>query len=81
VWSKLLASGAEPSTLAEDHHTPESSPDADPDRSAGPPLHAFMMSFMDGRDAGLLLVSHFSLLTGCAASVWLALSLQPPGEL
>ena len=48
-------------------------------RSAGPPLHTFMMSFTDGRDAGLLLVSHFSLLTGCAVSVWLALSLQPPG--
>ena len=46
---------------------------------AGPPLHEFMMSFTDGRDSGLLLVSHFSLLTGCAISVWLALSLQPPG--
>ena len=39
-----------------------------------------MMSFTDGRDSGLLLVSHFSLLTGCAVSVWLALSLQPPGQ-
>ena len=48
---------------------------------AGPPLHKFMMSFTDGRDSGLLLVSHFSLLTGCAVSVWLALSLQPPGKI
>ena len=62
---------------------PEAAPHEDTNRSgrdpAGPPLHKFMMSFTDGRDSGLLLVSHFSLLTGCAVSVWLALSLQPPG--
>lgn len=31
-----------------------------------------MMSFTDGRDAGLLLVSHFSLLTGMAVPIWLS---------
>jgi dolichol kinase len=30
-----------------------------------------MMSFTDSRDSGVLLVSHFSLLTGCAGPVWL----------
>ena len=30
------------------------------------------MSFTDGRDAGLLLVSHFSLLTGMAVPIWLS---------
>ena len=30
------------------------------------------MSFTDGRDSGLLLVSHFSLLTGMAVPVWLS---------
>ena len=39
---------------------------------AGERIHAFMMSFTDGRDAGLLLVSHFSLLTGMAVPIWLS---------
>ena len=30
------------------------------------------MSFTDGRDSGMLLVSHFSLLTGMAVPVWLS---------
>lgn len=30
------------------------------------------MSFTDGRDAGILLVSHFSLLTGMAVPIWLS---------
>ena len=39
--------------------------------SAGEKSHHFMISFTDGRDSGLLLVSHFSLLTGMAVPVWL----------
>ncbi len=31
---------------------------------AGPRIHEFMTSFIDSRDAGALLVSHFSLLAG-----------------
>ena len=30
----------------------------------GPKIHEFMTSFIDSRDAGALLVSHFSLLAG-----------------
>jgi hypothetical protein len=30
----------------------------------GPRIHRFMTAFIDSRDAGLLLVSHFSLLAG-----------------
>ena len=30
----------------------------------GPRIHKFMTSFIDSRDAGALLVSHFSLLAG-----------------
>ena len=30
----------------------------------GPKIHRFMTSFIDSRDAGALLVSHFSLLAG-----------------
>ena len=43
----------------------------------GPALQRFMMAFIDGRDGGLLLVSHFSLLLGMAAPVWLSASLLP----
>ena len=39
---------------------------------AGDKINAFMMSFTDGRDSGMLLVSHFSLLTGMAVPVWLS---------
>ena len=38
----------------------------------GPAVHAFMARFVDGRDAGAVLVSHFSLLAGMAAPVWMA---------
>ena len=41
-------------------------------RHAGDYIHSFMMSFTDGRDAGVLLVSHFSLLTGMAVPIWLS---------
>lgn len=34
----------------------------------GPKIHEFMTSFIDSRDAGALLVSHFSLLAGRAPS-------------
>ena len=30
----------------------------------GPRVHAFMTAFLDSRDAGAVLVSHFSLLAG-----------------
>ena len=36
-----------------------------------------MMAFIDSRDGGLLLVSHFSLLLGMAAPVWLSTSFLP----
>lgn len=32
----------------------------------GPKIHRFMTSFIDSRDAGALLVSHFSLLAGAS---------------
>ena len=40
--------------------------------TAGRRLQEFMLSFTDSRDTGPLLISHVSLLTGCAAPVWLA---------
>ena len=39
---------------------------------AGDKINTFMMSFTDGRDSDMLLVSHFSLLTGMAVPVWLS---------
>ena len=39
---------------------------------AGDHIHRFMTSFTDGRDVGVLLVSHFSLLTGMAVPIWLS---------
>jgi dolichol kinase len=38
----------------------------------GPPIHAFMARFVDDRDSGALLVSHFSLLAGMAGPVWMS---------
>ena len=38
----------------------------------GARIHAFMTAFIDSRDAGALLVSHFSLLAG-ACLIWLML--------
>ncbi len=32
----------------------------------GPRVHAFMTAFIDSRDAGAVLVSHFSLLAGAS---------------
>jgi dolichol kinase len=38
----------------------------------GPAIHALMAPFADHRDSGALLLSHFSLLLGVAAPLWLA---------
>ncbi|CAH2065408.1 unnamed protein product [Thlaspi arvense] len=38
----------------------------------GEPLHQFMNAFMDHRDSELLIVSHFSLLLGCALPIWMS---------
>nr|GMD69479.1 dolichol kinase EVAN [Ipomoea batatas] len=35
-------------------------------------LHQFMNAFTDHRDSDLLIVSHFSLLLGCALPIWLS---------
>jgi dolichol kinase len=40
----------------------------------GPAVHAFMVRFVDGRDGGRVLVSHFSLLAGMAGPVWLVVA-------
>lgn len=34
-------------------------------------MHVFMNEFLDHRDRGTAILSHFYLLTGCAGSVWL----------
>ena len=39
-----------------------------------------MTAFIDSRDGGLLLVSHFSLLLGMAAPVWLSAGFLPPSS-
>lgn len=46
----------------------------------GPRVHAFMASFTDGRDSGLLLITHFTLLLGMAVPVWLSNALHPPSR-
>jgi hypothetical protein len=51
----------------------------------GPKIHRFMTSFIDSRDAGALLVSHFSLLAGgisqaCLKSVACAAAIQSKQE-
>lgn len=38
----------------------------------GRPIDAFMQAFVDSRDSGALIASHFSLLLGCAVPVWLS---------
>ncbi|CAN8268308.1 unnamed protein product [Cochlearia groenlandica] len=38
----------------------------------GEPLHQFMNAFTDHRDSELLIVSHFSLLLGCALPIWMS---------
>lgn len=37
----------------------------------GAAIHIFMNEFLDHRDGGTAILSHFYLLTGCAGSVWL----------
>ncbi|KAG6909936.1 hypothetical protein DXG01_014205 [Tephrocybe rancida] len=37
----------------------------------GATIHLFMNEFLDHRDRGTAILSHFYLLTGCAGSVWL----------
>ncbi|PPR02605.1 hypothetical protein CVT24_002176 [Panaeolus cyanescens] len=37
----------------------------------GASVHLFMNEFLDHRDGGTAILSHFYLLTGCAGSVWL----------
>ncbi|KAK9795962.1 hypothetical protein WJX73_008372 [Symbiochloris irregularis] len=46
----------------------------------GARIHSFMTAFIDSRDCGLLLISHFSLLLGMAAPIWLALPLIASGS-
>eukprot|EP00887_Chlorella_sp_A99_P003364 scaffold26.g3364.t1 len=43
-------------------------------------LHRFLTSFTDARDGGLLLVTHFSLLLGMAAPLWLCGGAPEPGR-
>ncbi|XP_010520384.1 PREDICTED: dolichol kinase EVAN [Tarenaya hassleriana] len=38
----------------------------------GKPLHQFMNAFTDHRDSDILIVSHFSLLMGCALPIWMS---------
>lgn len=38
----------------------------------GQPVHQFMNAFTDHRDSDLLIVSHFSLLLGCALPIWMS---------
>ncbi|KAK6926732.1 hypothetical protein RJ641_008451 [Dillenia turbinata] len=38
----------------------------------GPLVHQFMNAFTDHRDSELLIVSHFSLLLGCALPIWMS---------
>ncbi|XP_050935734.1 dolichol kinase EVAN isoform X1 [Cucumis melo] len=38
----------------------------------GQPVHQFMNAFTDHRDSELLIVSHFSLLLGCALPIWMS---------
>ncbi|KAL4074815.1 hypothetical protein V8B97DRAFT_1868302 [Scleroderma yunnanense] len=37
----------------------------------GAPVHLFMNEFLDHKDSGTAILSHFYLLTGCAGSIWL----------
>ncbi|KAI3738671.1 hypothetical protein L2E82_28751 [Cichorium intybus] len=38
----------------------------------GPLVHQFMNAFTDHRDSDILIVSHFSLLLGCALPIWMS---------
>ena len=37
----------------------------------GAPIHVFFSEFIDSKDAGPVILSHFYLLTGCAGGLWL----------
>jgi dolichol kinase len=37
----------------------------------GAAVHVFMNEFLDSKDSGTAILSHFYLLTGCAGAVWL----------
>lgn len=37
----------------------------------GAPIHVFFNEFVDSKDAGPVILSHFYLLTGCAGGLWL----------
>jgi dolichol kinase len=37
----------------------------------GAAVHLFMNEFLDHKDSGTAILSHFYLLTGCAGSLWL----------
>lgn len=37
----------------------------------GAPIHVFFHEFVDSKDGGPVILSHFYLLTGCAGGVWL----------
>ena len=37
----------------------------------GAPIHVFFSEFVDSKDAGPVILSHFYLLTGCAGGLWL----------
>ena len=37
----------------------------------GAPLHIFFSEFIDSKDSGPVILSHFYLLTGCAGGLWL----------
>lgn len=43
----------------------------------GEQVHGFLKAFTDSRDSGVLIISHFSLLLGCAIPVWLSSALNP----
>jgi dolichol kinase len=45
----------------------------------GPAVQAYMQRFVDGRDSGPVYVTHFTLLLGLAAPIWLAAALQEAG--
>lgn len=37
----------------------------------GAAVHVFLTEFLDHKDSGTAILSHFYLLTGCAVSVWI----------
>jgi len=43
----------------------------------GEKIHTFLKAFTDSRDSDVLIISHFSLLLGCAIPVWLSSTDRP----